>query len=189
MSTKAIEALKVAYEALMLSRPGSEINEATEEEWAAHFAARRAARDALASLEAEAAMGGSVAWPAKHVSLKQRKDKKLLLTVELDAVQGWPNYWITRSDARGKCSTPVGCSAHGCHGECLNYTHPHPSTEEAMEMALCEAHSVVLREGQLYRFRKLGDCERCARMSAASLEAYGPPAAMQAQKGGSNAPL
>jgi hypothetical protein len=33
-----------------------------------------------------------VAWPAKCVSLKQKKDRKLLLTLELDAVEPWPNY-------------------------------------------------------------------------------------------------
>lgn len=46
---------------------------------------------------------------------------------------------------------------------------------EPMEMALCEATSVVLREGQLYRFRRVGDCERCAEMSKASFDAYGEP--------------
>lgn len=45
---------------------------------------------------------------------------------------------------------------------------------EPMHMALCESESVVLREGQPYVFRKVGDCERCAAMSAESLEAYGP---------------
>jgi hypothetical protein len=50
-----------------------------------------------------------------------------------------------------------------------------PQGGEVMDMALCESISVVLREGQLYRFRKVGDCEKCAAMSAASLEAYGEP--------------
>ena len=46
---------------------------------------------------------------------------------------------------------------------------------EPMEMALCEATRVVLREGQLYRFRRVGDCEACAELSKQSLEAYGHP--------------
>jgi hypothetical protein len=46
---------------------------------------------------------------------------------------------------------------------------------ESMDMALCESTSVVLREGQLYRFRRVGDCERCAEMSKASFDAYGQP--------------
>lgn len=50
-----------------------------------------------------------------------------------------------------------------------------PEVGEAMEMALCERHSVVLREGQLYRFVRVEDCEKCAKMSADSLECYGPP--------------
>lgn len=62
MSTdKLAEALRQAYEALMRSRPGSESNDATEEEWAAHFAARRASRDALAALEAKPAPAEPVA--------------------------------------------------------------------------------------------------------------------------------
>lgn len=58
---KLAEALRQAYEALMRSRPGSESNDATEEEWAAHFAARRASRDALAALEAKPAPAEPVA--------------------------------------------------------------------------------------------------------------------------------
>lgn len=46
---------------------------------------------------------------------------------------------------------------------------------EPMDMALCEAARVVLREGQLYRFRRVGDCETCAELSKQSLEAYGQP--------------
>lgn len=46
---------------------------------------------------------------------------------------------------------------------------------EPMNMALCEATKVVLREGQLYRFRRVGDCETCAELSKQSLEAYGQP--------------
>ena len=49
------EALRKSYEALMLSRPGSENNDATEEEWQAHFAARRLARDTIAKFDAQAA--------------------------------------------------------------------------------------------------------------------------------------
>ena len=48
-----------------------------------------------------------------------------------------------------------------------------PAVEEPMEMALCESVSLVLREGQAYRFHRVGDCERCMRMSAASRDAYG----------------
>jgi len=48
-----------------------------------------------------------------------------------------------------------------------------PAAPEPMDMALCEAQSLNLREGQLYRFWKTGDCEKCAAASAASLEAYG----------------
>lgn len=56
-----------------------------------------------------------------------------------------------------------------------------PSDE--MEMALCESVSVVLREGQLYRFIRVDDCEKCEAMSKASLEAYGePPRAALAQE-------
>lgn len=44
---------------------------------------------------------------------------------------------------------------------------------EPVELALCESQRLVLREGVLYRFVKVGDCEECAAMSAASLEAYG----------------
>lgn len=73
----------------------------------------------LASEPVQAPQGEPVAWPARHVSLKQRKDKTLRLTLDLNAVEGWPNYWVMRSDSRGKCSTPSGCAAHGCHGECL----------------------------------------------------------------------
>ena len=51
--------------------------------------------------------------------------------------------------------------------------------DEPMLMALCESQSVVLREGQPYVFRPVGDCETCAAMSAASREAYGEPPAPQ----------
>ena len=70
-TTKALaEALRKAYEALMLSRPGSENNEPTEEEWQAHFEARRTARDALAKFDAQAAeqaAGGGEAVPYCHI--------------------------------------------------------------------------------------------------------------------------
>jgi len=73
----------------------------------------------VAQPKAEPVQDRPVAWPARHVSLKQRKDKTLRLTLDLDAVEGWPNYWVMRYDSRCKCSTPNGCAAHGCHGECL----------------------------------------------------------------------
>lgn len=47
--------------------------------------------------------------------------------------------------------------------------------EGVMDIALCEAESLVLREGQLYRFWKVGDCEKCAAKSVASSDAYGAP--------------
>lgn len=50
---------------------------------------------------------------------------------------------------------------------------------EPVEMALCESISCVLREGQLYRFVKVGDCPKCSAMSAASFEAYGAPPSPQ----------
>jgi hypothetical protein len=40
-------------------------------------------------------------------------------------------------------------------------------------MALCESASCVLRIGQLYRFRPVGDCKTCAEMKARHDEAYG----------------
>lgn len=58
-----------------------------------------------------------------------------------------------------------------------------PAEGDVMDMALCESQRVVLREGQLYRFRRVGDCETCAAMSAASLEAYGEPPANVQPKG------
>lgn len=45
---------------------------------------------------------------------------------------------------------------------------------EPMTMALCERHSLVLRVGQPYVFRPVGDCESCAEMAAQAREAYGP---------------
>jgi hypothetical protein len=45
--------------------------------------------------------------------------------------------------------------------------------EEVMDMALCESASCVLRIGQLYRFRPVGDCKTCAEMKARHDEAYG----------------
>lgn len=51
---------------------------------------------------------------------------------------------------------------------------------EPMDMALCESRSLVLREGQAYRFRRVGECATCAAMSAASREAYGEPPAADA---------
>lgn len=54
---------------------------------------------------------------------------------------------------------------------------------EVIDMALCERHSLVLRVGQPYVFRPVGDCESCAEMYRKAVEAYGPdagePAAIQ----------
>lgn len=44
---------------------------------------------------------------------------------------------------------------------------------EVMNLALCEASKLVLRVGQLYRFRPVGDCNECARLALAAQEAYG----------------
>lgn len=46
-------------------------------------------------------------------------------------------------------------------------------SDEVMDMALCEAEHVVLRVGQLYRFKPVGDCEECAALAQAAREAYG----------------
>lgn len=73
------------------------------------------------------------AYAAKHISLKQRSDRKMILTLELDAVETSSQYWVTTSDARGKCSTPGGCSAHGCHGECLGGTDAQPAKREPLK--------------------------------------------------------
>ncbi|MGG2041165.1 Lar family restriction alleviation protein [Burkholderia gladioli] len=35
------------------------------------------------------------AYPAKHISLKTRRDRKIVLTLELDAVEGAPAYLLT----------------------------------------------------------------------------------------------
>lgn len=35
------------------------------------------------------------AYPAKHISLKMRRDRKIVLTLELDAVEGAPAYLLT----------------------------------------------------------------------------------------------
>ena len=50
-------------------------------------------------------------------------------------------------------------------------------SDHVMDMALCDIHHVILREGRAYRFRVVGDCAECRSMSAASREAYGPPPA------------
>lgn len=47
---------------------------------------------------------------------------------------------------------------------------------EPMTMALCERHSLILRVGQPYVFAPVGDCESCAELLAAAIEAYGPNA-------------
>jgi hypothetical protein len=46
---------------------------------------------------------------------------------------------------------------------------------KCIELALCESQSLVLREGVPYRFVRVDGCDKCAAMSAASLEAYGRP--------------
>jgi hypothetical protein len=45
--------------------------------------------------------------------------------------------------------------------------------DEVMELALCESQSLVLRVGQLYRFRPVGDCEKCSAMAYEAERAYG----------------
>jgi hypothetical protein len=56
------------------------------------------------------------------------------------------------------------------------YAHPAPAepSAEVMDMALCESQSIVLRVGQTYRFRPVGDCEKCKAMAQAAHDAYGP---------------
>ena len=54
--------------------------------------------------------------------------------------------------------------------------------DEVIDMALCEAHALVLREGQPYTFRRVGDCEKCAKMSADAKEAYGEVEHVEAAK-------
>ena len=44
---------------------------------------------------------------------------------------------------------------------------------EPMDMALCERHALVLRVGQPYVFRPVGDCQSCAAAVESARDAYG----------------
>lgn len=54
----------------------------------------------------------------------------------------------------------------------LNIIDSFNTAADVMDMALCERENVVLRVGQTYRFRPVGDCARCAELAAQAVEAY-----------------
>jgi hypothetical protein len=82
-----------------------------------------------------------------------------------------PGDWLTcdSDGALGICKDAVFTTLYERAGAAA--TQPQP--EEVMDMALCEAGHVVLRVGQLYRFKPVGDCKECAALAKAAREAYG----------------